>query len=106
MTTGFDRYVSHRMRDPAFAADYADARREIALGDPASCPTKCDVRFLDFAVPVAVGSAAGFGASLIAQAFAKDERTATRATIGAISQAAAFWLVGGFAWVLWTRRPR
>ena len=76
------------------------------LGDPASCPTKCDVRFWDFALPVAFGSAAGLGVSFLAQHLAANEKAATRATLGAVTHAAAFWLVGGITWVLWTRRPR
>ena len=65
----------------------------------------CDVRFWDFALPVAFGSMAGLGAGFVAGKLMAHERTSTRAAFAAVSHAAAFWLFGGLTWVLYTRRP-
>lgn len=66
----------------------------------------CPVRFWDFALPVAVGSTAGLAASWVAGRLTHAEHPSTRATISAVTHAAAFWLFGGLAWVIKTHRPR
>lgn len=63
-------------------------------------PGTCDVRFWDFALPVAFGSIAGLGASLAARKLMSNDRPGTQDAIAAVTHAAAFWLFGGLTFVL------
>lgn len=65
----------------------------------------CSVSFLDFALPVMIGSLAGLGAGLAARAIMANERQGTRDAAASVARSGAFWFVGGMLFVLRQRRP-
>jgi len=70
--------------------------RQLQLANPGTC----DVRFWDFALPVAFGSIAGLGASWAARKIASHEKPGTQDASAAVAHAVAFWLFGGLTFVL------
>lgn len=69
-----------------------------------AAPT-CDVDIWDFAIPVAFGSMAGFGAGLAARMLMDGERSRTKDAMAHVVHAATFWAVAGLTFVLRQRRP-
>ena len=66
-------------------------------------PGTCDVKFWDFALPVAFGSIAGLGASYAARQLMSREKPGTQDAGAAVAHAVAFWLFGGLTFVLHQR---
>lgn len=60
----------------------------------------CDVRFLDFALPVALGSLAGLGADYTARKLLSGDPKGTQDAGAAVARAIAFWTFGGLTFVL------
>ena len=67
-------------------------------------PGTCDVRFLDFALPVAFGAIAGLGMGMAARLLAAGERPATQEAAASVAHAIGFWTFGGLTFVLRRRR--
>ena len=63
-------------------------------------PGSCDVRFLDFALPVALGSLAGIGADYTARRLLDGDHKSTQDAGAAVARAIAFWVFGGLTFVL------
>ncbi|MBV8722246.1 MAG: hypothetical protein JO277_08860 [Candidatus Eremiobacteraeota bacterium] len=59
----------------------------------------------DFVIPVGLGSVAGFLAGMGARALMNGDHDKTKEAFAHIAHAAAFWIVGGLAFVLRQRRP-
>jgi hypothetical protein len=70
--------------------------RSLQLGNPG----ECDVKFWDFALPVAFGSIAGLGAAWAARRIASHERPGTQDAAASVAHAVGFWLFGGLTFVL------
>ncbi len=58
-----------------------------------------------FIVPVALGSIAGAGASMLVRKVVHREHDITQAAAAVVAHSVVFWLVGGTAWVLLSRKP-
>lgn len=65
----------------------------------------CPVAIWKFAIPVALGSVAGGAAAFLIRRAVHREPDLTQAAAATIAHAVMFWLVGGTAWVLLSRRP-
>lgn len=63
-------------------------------------PGSCEVRFWDFALPVAFGSIAGMGAGMAARMLMSRERSGTQEAAAGVAHAIAFWTFGGLTFVL------
>ncbi len=74
--------------------------RHLQLANPGTC----DVRFWDFALPVAFGSMAGLGMSMMARLLSAGERPGTQEAAASVAHAIGFWTFGGLTFVLRQRR--
>ena len=63
-------------------------------------PGSCDVRFWDFALPVAFGSIAGLGMSMAARILTAGEQPGTLDAAASVAHAIGFWTFGGLTFVL------
>jgi hypothetical protein len=72
----------------------------------AEAPSTRGVEIDDFVIPVGLGSVAGFLAGMGARALMNGDHDKTKEAFAHVAHAAAFWIVGGLAFVFRQRQRR